>query len=576
MTHPTEIRALRYRAASYHAAHVEPGTLQRAAMLGFNTVELQLEGDTMRGFEKLRRRADETGMFREIRDLGMEVAVWTHELSGYDAAAHGPVEVANAGVWAFVRSRYRRVCRELLPEMDYLVLTVVETQHNMTEPGVLQRLVEAIDSEVRAAGKRLIFRSFVWHPQEMEQVVAAMKRMPEDVWFHTKYVPQDWHFRSIDNPLIGRFPGRVEIVEYGVAGEYIRERHLATCVADDLMQRHRTWLEKGVDGVSVRVNRWAGGDSNSAFDSLQESNLWVLAPLAAGRATTLEAGLSAYAEDRFGTAAAPAAAAALRTSGAVNMEALCVERETFGDPRSAVPAGSTLDLPARIAGLRERWRQRIDIPAGLDLDTAAARAYADDEDFLGRNPFHNHWAVFRWAPRFAPAYHKIRRGVPAVIARKEAAYAEARRVAIESLSTVEAAEALFDDPEAYRFLHWRLSENLWHLDVMCAAALAWLNAARSLYAEDAAEREARRRQARDWLGRVEQLDASARDETVSITWLGRRRTLQRGGYLDLERFVARFRTLWRLPTSLKAKDGNSPDAPRRGATPFRRRPPRRC
>ncbi len=544
MMHDTHIYPLRYRAASYHAAHVEPGTLQQAARLGFNTVELQLEGDTMRGFETLRRRADETGLFHEVRELAMDIAVWTHELSGYDPAVHGPVEIGNPALWEFLRARYRHVCRELLPEMDYLVLTVVETQPNITDANLLVRVVEVINEEVVAAGKQLIFRSFVWHPREMESVVAAMHRMPPEVWFHTKYVPQDWHFRSINNPLIGRFPDRVEIVEYGIAGEYIRERHLATCVADDLLERHKHWLACGADGVSVRVNRFAGGDSNSAFDSLQESNLWVLMPMARGTPIAVDEGLRRYAANYFGEAAAAAVAAALRSTGAVNMEALCVDRETFGDPRSAVPAASTLNLAERIARLRERWGQQFDIPAGLDLETAAAQPYTDDEDFLGRNPFHNHWSVFRWDTSYAPAYHALRRGEPEAIARKEASYATARKQALESLAVIEAAREQFGDPDAYRFLHWRLSENLWHLDAMCACALAWLNAARTLYTDDDSERQARRRQVHGWLARVETLQARAQAETARIRWRGAARELRRGEYLDLASFVKQFNALW--------------------------------
>ena len=541
-------RAFRYRAASFHHAHIEPGTLQQVVRLGFNTVELQLEGDTMRGFEKLRRRADETGLLREVREHGMDIAVWTHELSGYDPAHHGPIEIGNAALWDFLRSRYRHVCGELLPEMDYLVLTVVETQHNITDADVLVRVVEVINAEVVAAGKQLVFRSFVWHPREMESVVAAMHRMPPEVWIHTKYVPQDWHFRSIDNPLIGRFPDRVEIVEYGIAGEYIRERHLATCVADDLLERHSHWMACGVDGVSVRVNRFAGGDSdsNSAFDSLQESNLWVLMPLARGEPVAVATGLRHYATQRFGKAAAPAVTEALRTTGAVNMEALCVDRETFGDPRSAVPAALTLNLTKRIAQLRERWGQRFDIPAEMDLDTAAAQPYVDDEDFVGRNPFYSNWSVFRWDPSYAPAYQALRRGEPEVIERKESRYAAARRCALGSLAVIEAVREQFNDPEAYRFLRWRLGENLWHLDAMCACSLAWLNAVRSVYTEDAGERRVRRTAAADWLSRVDALHAQAENETAEILWRGKTRRLRRGEYLDLPTFLNCFRALWNM------------------------------
>ena len=194
-----------------------------------------------------------------------------------------------------------------------------------------------------------------------------------------------------------------------------------------------------------------------------------------------------------------------------------------------------------IGSFNNRW----DIwPAGLDLDTAAAQPYADDEDFLGRNPFHNNWSVFRWDASFASAYHSLRRGEPEVIARKEATYAAARRQALDSLAAIEAAREQFNDPEAYRFLHWRLSENLWHLDAMCACALAWLNAARTLYADDPHEAAQRWTAAQGWLAKIEALHARAQAETARIDWRGVTRHLQRGAYLDLASYVKQFNALW--------------------------------
>lgn len=170
-------RPLHYRAASYHAAD-EEGTLSDVAALGFNVIELQVEGDTMRGLEDLRRRENKLGFIKEAKALGLEIAIWTHEFSGLDPNVIGPISVSNSRVWEFLRNRYRVVCRDLLPEADYWVLTVVETEQNATEPDLLRKLVETINDEVSAAGKTLMFRSFVWHPAEMKNVVKAMQTMP--------------------------------------------------------------------------------------------------------------------------------------------------------------------------------------------------------------------------------------------------------------------------------------------------------------------------------------------------------------------------------------------------------------
>lgn len=537
-------KRLSYRAASYHGAHVEPGTLEKAKKLGFNAIELQVEGDTIKGLEKLQHKENQTGLMKKIHGLGMKVAVWVHELSSYEAEKYGSPEIANQALWKLIAERYRYICSDLLPDADYLVLTVVETQYNITDGAILTKLVDVINREARQAGKQLIFRSFVWAPSELDGVVKALKNMSSDIWFHTKYVPQDWHFRSIDNPLIGQFPDHNEIVEYGIAGEYMRNRHLLSFVAPDIAVRQQKWLRKGIEGVSVRVNRFGDGDSNSAFDSFQECNLWALMPFTLGVECSVEERLHDYAEAKFGKDAAPVVAEALWNTGEVNMEALYVENMTFGDPRETIPADSTFELQATIERLRNRWKQDIKIPEGLDLKIAPVIPYDESEDFLHRNPFNKNYAPFLWDASYKPRYNKIRCGDPEVIKRKENSYRRARAMALESLDLIEGSNDLFEEDEAYRFLHWRLSENLWHLDAMCSCALAWLNATRTLYANDEIEKAERWNEVEDWLKKIEKLDKQKEGETTKIRWNDRVRDLQRGSYLDLKSFLKKFTKLW--------------------------------
>ncbi len=543
---PVRSACLDYRAASFHAGHVEEGILDDVKSLGFNAIELQVEGDTLEGWERLRSSQEWRRLTQWCRENQMDIALWTHELSSFDPAAVGTVSLDNHALWGSLAARYRRACRELFPEVRYFVLTVVESQMNVTERQVLQRLVEVLDNAVRVEGRQLIFRPFVWHPWELEEVAAALDKMPPEVAIHNKYVPQDWHFRSIDNRLVGGFPGRREIVEYGIAGEYMRERHLASFVADELFARQQRWLESGINGVSVRVNRFARGDgcSNSAFFSLQECNLWAMMPTVCGLATTPEQGLLAYAEHRFGQGAAPAVADALLTTGKVNREALCVEGETFGDPRAAVPALATLQIGKTVERFKSHWMRGVIIPEDTNIPMAPFVPYEEVEDFVHRNPFFSNWSSWRWDKSLKPAYEAMRRGEPSVIGRKQASYAAARQMAVESLAAVEQAQNRFDDPEAYRFLHWRLGENLWHLDAMCNCALAWLNAARCLYTADVAERDARRRAVLAALSEIERLHCKASVESATIAWRGQSSEVRRGEYLRLDEFVRLFHSAW--------------------------------
>src|SRR5439155_8277475 len=125
-----------------------------------------------------------------------------HELTEVTPAL-GEVSVANDALWAAIRDRYDQVLGRIVPHIDGLILTVTESEIWVTEPTVLNKLVEVVRDRCRAHGKSLVFRTFVWTPDQFRQVMTAVQRMPPDVIVMSKYVPQDWNLRSIDDPAIG-------------------------------------------------------------------------------------------------------------------------------------------------------------------------------------------------------------------------------------------------------------------------------------------------------------------------------------------------------------------------------------
>ena len=313
---------------------IQPGVLELAAKVGFNDVTIQTWGGTLNKMAGLRQWADQTGNFKLAKSLGMTLTVWVHEFQDWDKSI-GPLEINNESLWKAMSTRYRQILTKTLPEIDYLVLTVVETQVNAAQdPKLLAKLVEVINNECRAADKRLILRSFVWHPQEMKVFLASLANLPKDVIIQSKCVPQDWHLRGSDNPVIGAMGGREEQVEFDIGGEYFKLDYVACAFTDILESQLKYAAAHGVKGIAVRFDRLG----HTAYGQAQEANLWFMGYWASGKSPDPMVAWKDYATATFGAKAAPIMIEALKPTGQVIAEALCVERETFGDARALVPA----------------------------------------------------------------------------------------------------------------------------------------------------------------------------------------------------------------------------------------------
>jgi hypothetical protein len=512
---------MRYRSVSFHQSQPNLDLLCLAAELGYNDVTFQTECGTLEPLHALRRRADERGYFGRIRELGMTVSLWVHEFEDVDPAWGEPA-LNNDRMWDALGERYRYVLTELLPQTDYLVLTVVETQVRATDPRVLARLVGTLNAQCRAAGKRLILRSFVWYPHEAEGIEAAVRQIPDDVIIMTKVVPQDWSLRGPDDPLLGRVAPHEQFIEIDIAGEYFRNDQVACCFTDVLERQYRHALDRGCTGLSVRVDRgWNPSEyQNCVLGQAQEVNLWALAYLATDREGGVEAAWRDYARRTFGPRAADTMIEVLRPTGKVMAESLCVRREPFGNTRSPIPVGRTM--------------QRKPV----------ARPFDPKDDALNEDPFHCNWSAWRWDPACAADYPRLRRGDPQVITEKTNAAALALESAEQSLRLIDSARE--DLPlGAHAFFRFKLEENRFHLQAMTHAQLAWLKASRCLHIDDGDETERLRGEIGDHLAAIEALHRTHRHERCAVRWSGRDRSLTRGAYLDLPGFVTAFRQHWR-------------------------------
>lgn len=285
--------------------------------------------------------------------------------------------------------------------------------------------------------------------------------------------------------------------------------------------------------MSLRVDRgWRPWERQATLiDRAQEANLWVLGMLAAGTAATADEAWQAFVQERFPSAPGTMTRA-LRGSGRVVEESLCVGREGFGNGRASIPA---IEAMWGVEGFRFEQIRRG------ERAKAVARRFEDDEDRLLSGAFHQYFSVHRWWPEAKPFYHRLRRGDPEVIAQKEAAQAAAEVAALEALEAMrEAGPHLPADACTWHL--WHLRENLFHLRAMGAVILAWIEASRSVYAKPGAEQRDARARTEVHLARLREILAEAEaSEPLGLWWSGRHHLRHRLAFLDLAAYEPEFR-----------------------------------
>ena len=446
---------LPYRIVSFHRGRADKNLIRLAAQLGFNGVQFQIEGSNESGIKDFAARDQKEHLIDFCHSLGMQVTVWVHEISDLPSwsspAYPGTVSVDNEKVWALIDKRYEWILGQALPNIDGLVLTTVETQFKATDTPLLLKLVNLIDQKCRQHGKTLIVRTFVWLPDELEGVMGAVKRIPDDIVIMCKAVPQDWQMRGGNAAEIGAVGDHPQIVEYDVAGEYFLLNNVANCMVDRLKTQFDYGLTKNVRGICVRVDRLDGSlptdrDNGSVLFEPNEVNLWALGLLAAGATSDPEEIWKRWAAYRYGEKAAPAVIAALKPTSEVVAEMLSVGPFTYGDTRGTLLKGAP--------------SYYVPLPY---------------TDLMGELSSSNlNWQMWRWDPQSLPIRMKIDNGDPLFIDELRKQKTAALEIAIQCLADLERAKPLLPVNE-YQILYTKLLSNKVQLEYRTQAALAALH-----------------------------------------------------------------------------------------------------
>lgn len=436
---------MQYRIVSFHQGRADKNLIRRAAELGFNGVQFQLEGNSINSFKDFAERDRKEGYIDLCHKLGMKVTVWTHEFSaipGKDKPDYpGTVELGNEKFWKYIEDRYEWILGELVPDIDGLVLTVVETQIKATNTDIMLQLVDIIRGKCLKYNKQLIVRTFVWHPEDLEGVMGCVKQLPEDVVIMTKCVPQDWQLRGIHDKTIGNVGNHTQLVEYDIAGEYFLMDSAANCMPSLLKTHFDYGLKHGVDGICLRVDRF----NMKILHEPQEVNLWTLGMLATGKTDNVEDAWNAWAVARYGRDAAPGVIRALKPTLQVMTECLNIGSFSFGDTRG--------------------------FPPNPDKDA-----------------FLTNWANFRWDASYLYEYKLGLTGDPGYTRKIEAQKYNAKRLAQQCLDDLELVKGKLVQAD-YEILKTKLLSNKVHLEWRAPIMLAYLHYRRLLSTKDQEEKQ---------------------------------------------------------------------------------------
>ncbi|MFW5758418.1 MAG: hypothetical protein ACOCYO_07040 [Bacteroidota bacterium] len=520
---------MEFRSVSFQ---IEPDSsmMKRAADLGFNTMIVQTEGSTRKGLEQLRQLEDQKGYFQYAAQLGMKSGVWMREISDYDGDPDD-LTIDNEEYWKSIEEKYTFYLTELLPEIDYLVFTLVESEKSIADSPILFRMVETVNNVCKKHGKTMILHSFVHDVNELETVKEKLDQMPDDIMVMTKYVEHDWRMRGPNHQLIGKTGNKKQIIELDAVGENFRLTYLANCYTDDYFERYMYWLENEADGINIRVSRHPQEGAwweplkfrHLVYAQPNEVIIWTLGYLAAGYSTDIDKPWKDFCEYYFNEQVATEMEKILRVQGEMVAEALNVLKEPFGNGRLQIPGEWTMN------GEHCKCRE------------TQAVVYEDEDDMLYRNPFHHKNSVHRWHPSFKFDYHQIRKGHPRIIKRASEQLMSQITISNYSLKQFYSLKEQID-PKVYEFYKFKLEENNWFLRVMNHVTLSWLKAAQIIYFPERDHNQLKE----DINMHLENLKTLhlETDQKLLMNWYGKNINIARGEYIDIPEYIEMFTHYW--------------------------------
>jgi hypothetical protein len=137
---------------------------------------------------------------------------------------------------------------------------------------------------IKAAGKTLVVRDFVFDKKTQAEIATVMEELPEDVIVCLKNTPHDYYPTFPDNHRIGNVGNHRQWVEFEVMAQYYGWGIAPSHMVDDTRYRLGHAEKHDVEGVLVRTD-WEALEAHSVFHTPNLLNLYAVAELSIDRDT---------------------------------------------------------------------------------------------------------------------------------------------------------------------------------------------------------------------------------------------------------------------------------------------------
>lgn len=154
-----------------------------------------------------------------------------------------------------------------------------EACRGSTPQGWYRKLIMAMHKPIRAAGRELVVRDFVFDKKAQTELAETIAGLPSDVIVSLKNTPHDYYPTFPDNPRLGDVGDHRQWVEFDTMGQYFGWGIGPAVITDDYRRRMETALRHGVVGMILRTD-WESLDGHSCFHTPNRLNLHAAAALA--------------------------------------------------------------------------------------------------------------------------------------------------------------------------------------------------------------------------------------------------------------------------------------------------------
>lgn len=203
--------------------------------------------------------------------------------------------------WDFIRVKYTEFFEEF-PEIAGIITApatgesrvsitsnrcTCERCQSTTKAQWFDTLLRAMYEPIKAAGKRLIVRDFVFDPEAHREIADAMEQLPKDVIISLKNTPHDYYPTFPANTRIGKVGEHEQWIEFDSMGQYFGWGVGMANLFADYQTRLIEAKAKGASGVFFRTD-WESLDGHTVFRSPNLVNLYAGSALSCDLTTSQE------------------------------------------------------------------------------------------------------------------------------------------------------------------------------------------------------------------------------------------------------------------------------------------------